>query len=468
MRHLSYFKVFVLFILVSCVDSEFDTPEESAIEPELTGTEVPLASVKNILAQNAEGIVTFRDTDTYFVGYVISSDVAGNFFREIIVQDKPENPTSGITIQLNQNALYTYYELGRKIYVNLNGLSATTENGIVQLGIRDGNSITEIPISLIANHITRSTEVATLVPLPIAIADFSDDTENLLISLPNSQFNRNEVLGATRKTFAGEATDEFDGIRILETCDARGRTLVSTSTFAGFKAVELPVGGGSIQGVLSRDFYDDFYILRLNTPEDISFDEGNRCDPDELKCGLANAEGIQILFEDNFSEQTRNRPIAGNGWTNFNEYGNQVWEAYTATGTNASQGVSARIDSYQSGDALTVCWLITPAIDLETKSNVKIRFETSSSFADGSELDVLFSSDWDGDKATITQANWLVLGEAFIIRDQDFFGDWYSSGIVNLSCTEGATGYVSFKYTGNTKDAFDGTYQLDNITITSD
>lgn len=468
MRHLNFFTVLIILVFVSCVDSEFDIPETSAIDPELTGTEVPLVSVKNILAQSTEGIVTFRDTDTYFIGYVISSDVAGNFFREVVVQDKPENPTSGITIQLNQNAIYTYYELGRKIYVNLNGLSATTENGIVQLGIRDGNSITEIPTSLIANHIIRSPEIATLVPLPIAIADFSDDTENLLISLPSAQFNRNEVLGTTRKTFAGEATDEFDGIRILETCDARGRTLVSTSTFAGFKAVELPLGGGSIQGILSRDFYDDFYILRLNTLEDISFDTGNRCDPNELKCGLADAEGTQILFQDDFSAQTRNQPITGNGWTNFNEYGNQVWEAYTATGTNASQGVSARIDSYQSGDALTMCWLITPPIDLQTNSNVKIRFETSSSFADGSELEVLFSSDWDGEQATITQANWLVLGDAFVIRDQDFFGDWYSSGIVSLSCAEGFTGYVAFKYTGSTKDAFDGTYQLDNITITSD
>ena len=54
----------------------------------------------------------------------------------------------------------------------------------------------------------------------------------------------------------------------------------------------------------------------------------------------------------------------------------------------------------------------------------------------------------------------------FIIRDQDFFGDWYSSGIVNLSCAIGETGYVAFKYTGSTQDDFDGTYQLDNIRIT--
>ena len=468
MNNLKYILGLSMLFCVACVDADFDIPEETAEEPEIKGTPVALITVKNALAQSTEAIVSFNDTDTYFTGYVISSDVSGNFYKELILQDQPENPTSGISIQINQNALYTFFEIGRKVYINLNGLSATTENGIVQLGIRDGNNITEIPISLMSQHLIRSTEITEIVALPLSIEEFSDATESLFISLPHAQFNRNEVLGATRKTFAGEATDEYDGIRILETCGTNGRTLVSTSTFSGFKSVQLPLGSGELQGVLSRDFYDDFYIVRLNTPQDIAFTETERCDPVELRCGIAETEGSRMLFTDNFTSQTRNQPITGNGWTNYSEYGVQVWEAYYATGTNASQGTSARIDSYQSGDALTVCWLITPAISLSENTNVKLRFETSSSFADGSDLEILFSSDWDGDQATITQSTWSILSDAFVIRDQDFFGDWYSSGIVNLSCTNGETGYVAFKYTGGTKEAFDGTYQLDNIRITAD
>ncbi|PHR89064.1 MAG: hypothetical protein COA80_17455, partial [Leeuwenhoekiella sp.] len=342
------------------------------------------------------------------------------------------------------------------------------ENGVVQLGIRDGNGITEIPASLIPKTVFRSTEVAELIPLPVTIANFSPELENLYISLEDAQFNRREVLGESPKTFAGEATDEFDGIRLLETCEPRGTTLVSTSTFAKFKSVALPEGRGSISGILSRDFYDDFYILRINTVEALSFSSTNRCDPAELQCGLAETEGGTVIFKDNFQTQTRNTSITGNGWTNFIEYGTQAWEAYTATGTNASQGISARIDSYQSGNPLSVGWLITPPIDLTSYSEVRIRFETSSSFADNSELDALFSTDWDGTLDGITQATWVVLGDAFVIRDQDFFGDWYSSGIVKLSCASGDTGYVAFKYTGSSAEASDGTYQLDNISITAD
>ena len=456
------------FFAGSCVETEFEIPDtaEQEIIPE--GTKVSLKTVLSNLAQSSEPVITFEETDTYVVGYVTSSDVAGNFFRELVIQDLPENPTAGITLQLNQTSLYTVFEPGRKVYVKLDGLSASEENGIVQLGIRDGNGITEIPESLILNHILRSTEVAELVPMPVSIADFSEELENLYVRLTDAQFNRREVLGESIKTFAGEATDEFDGVRRLESCDSRGSTLVSTSTFAKFKSVALPQGRGSIDAILSRDFYDDFYILRINNLEDISLSDQNRCDPDELKCGLAETEGPAVIFEDNFQTQTRNNPITANGWTNFMEYGTKSWEAYTATGTNASQGISARIDSYQSGDVLSVGWLITPVIDLSAYNNIRLRFETSSSFADGSELDILFSSDWDGTPAGVTQANWRVLGDAFVIRDQDFFGDWYSSGIVKLDCASGETGYVAFKYTGNGTDAFDGTYQLDNISITAD
>ena len=468
MKALTTLNFLLLLSTLSCVTTEFEVPEisETAVSPE--GTEVPLSSVINNLAQSSEPVIEYENTWTYFTGYVISSDVAGNFYHELVLQDAPENPTSGITIQLNQNAIYTVFEPGRNVYIYLDGLAATTENGIVQLGIRDGNGISEIPNSLIGKHVVRTTEVATLVGLPINIADFSEAYENLFISLQHAQFNRAEVLGASIKTFAGEITDEYDGVRLLETCDSRGRTLVSTSTFSAFKSVELPTGSGSIQGVLSRDFYDDFYIIRINTTAAIDFSDTARCDPDELLCGLADREGTTLLFEDDFSDQTRNNPIAGNGWTNFIEYGIQAWEAYTATGSNASQGVSARIDSYQSGDALSVCWLITPPIDLAGTTNARLRFETSSSFADNSDLEILLSTDWDGEATTITQANWSILGDAFVIRDQDFFGDWYSSGIVALSCALGETGYVAFKYTGSTQEEFDGTYQLDNISITAD
>ncbi len=255
----------VFFTFLSCVETEFEIPETTETEIDITGTEVSIKSVIDNLSQSTEPVISYRETDTYITGYVTSSDVAGNFYHELIIQDLPENPTAGVTLQLNQTALYTVYEPGRKVYVKLDGLSVAEENGVVQLGIRDGNGITEIPASVLSKTVYRSTEVATLIPLIVNITDFSPELENLHISLEDVQLNRREVLGENTKTFAGEVTDEFDGIRLLETCDNRGNTLLSTSTFAKFKSVALPKGRGSISGILSRDFYDDFYIIRVNT-----------------------------------------------------------------------------------------------------------------------------------------------------------------------------------------------------------
>jgi len=179
---------------------------------------------------------------------------------------------------------------------------------------------------------------------------------------------------------------------------------------------------------------------------------------------LATTAGAQVLFSDNFETQSVNSPISGNGWTNFIQAGTKPWEAYVDTGSNASLGISARCGSFNSGDASTISWLVTPQIPLSTATAATIQFKTSNSFSDGSEMEVLFSSDWDGVPANITSATWDQLSDATLVQDSTPFPDWIFSGIVDLSCIQ-ANGYFAFKYTGSGQAAFDGTYELDEIVI---
>ncbi len=458
----------VAFSFTSCVnDDNFDTPDLNFEEPELGGEVVTIASVKGNLGQSDDGIYSFEETNTFLEGYVISSDEGGNFFEEIVIQDKPENPTSGIVLQVDVNPLFTTYEFGRKIYIKLDGLTVTEANGVVQLGVRDGANISKLQSSLVNEFIYRSTDVAEITPVSVSISDFSEELESIYIQVDDVQFNRRDVLGENRITFAAETADEFDGERLLESCGDSPSAVLSTSTFSDFKSLLLPQGRGTINAVLSRDFYDEFYILAINSPADIHFDSNERCDPIDLACGQSDAQGATILFEDDFESYNLNKPIIENGWTNFIESGSQQWESYRATGTNASQGISAHIDSYQSGDVSSISWLVTPAIDLTSNPGARLRFETSNSFADGSELEVLFSKDWDGTAENIPNATWGIVLDAYITRDTDFFGDWYSSDIVDLSCETG-TMYIAFKFTGNRDAEFDGAYELDNVRITAD
>ena len=406
------------------------------------------------------------ENSRYVSGYVISSDEAGNFFEQLIIQDKAANPTAGIAILIDENPLYTYYEFGRKVFIKLDGLSVSEENGVFKIGKREGHSIEKIPASLRNNHIIRDAEVADIIPLELAITDFASDKENLFIRLNDVQFHRDEVLGNRILTFASESTDEFNGERILEVCPNNHQVILSTSTFSDFKSLHLPINSGSIDGILTRDFFDDFYTLIINSPEDIHFSDDNRCDPITINCGLSDIEGDTILFEDDFESQTRNALISGNGWTNFIEKGKVGFEAYKSSGSNASLGISARIGSFNSGDDSNIAWLISPLIDLNNHSNVALSFQTSNSFADKSDFLVLYSNDWNGNPANVTSSTWAVLTAANIVQDSDNFSLWIHSGLIDISCGSGRF-YIAFKYIGNGSTDYDGTYELDAIKITA-
>ena len=462
--------VFSMLALGSCVkDNSFDAPALEVEPANITGTEITMGALDALLAQeqetNGNSLLTFDgDDDSYFAGYVISSDQSGNYFEEIMFQDQPSSPTIGVKILIDENPLYITYEFGRKVYTKLAGLTVGLDSGVLSLGVRDGNSLGKISAAQMINYLVRENEVAEIVPMPISISEFTDARTNLYIRLTDVQFNRNDVLGMNRLTFAGEEGDLFDGERTLEDCSNNATAVFSTSTFADFKAVLLPDGRGTLVGILTKNFFGDTYNIVVNDPSTISFDSTDRCDPDEIDCGLAASTGPNVLFSDFFEAQIINQPISGNGWTNFIEAGSGTWEAYSESGTNASLGISARMGSFSSGDESSIAWLITPQIDFDAQDGETLKFKTSNSFSDGSTLELWISQDWDGEELTVTAATWALLPAAYIVQDDDNFGNWAASGNVALNCIKG-TAHIAWKYVGSGDEAYDGTYELDEIEI---
>ena len=449
----------------SCApDNEFNIPEQSQNNIELQ-TNTDLDAVLGAYFQSREKLVTFNE-NLIFEAYVVSSDEAGNFYKELVIQDSPANPTSGLNVKINLNSYFQFFNFGRKVYINLNGLGIAEENGIATLGLIQGKEVQNIPQSLISTHIMRSAEVAEITPLELKAIDFNDRRENLFIRVENVQFSRFLINDDHIFTFASEDNDEFDGERLLESCSGGFPFVFSTSTFADFKAFRLPKGSGYIDGILTRDFYDDFFTIYVNTPSDIHFTEG-RCDYPFIDCGIASAEGSKILFSDDFSSQKNLKPITGNGWSNIVQEGSRTWEAYTATGANASLGKSVRVRSSGSGDQKTTAWLITPKIPLDSNTGETLSFKTSTSFANGSLLEVLISTNWDGKEENLLKAEWKLLPAAYITQNSDYFGDWISSGLVDLSCvTEKA--YIAFRYNGSDLTYYNGIYELDDVVIAAD
>ncbi|GAL69668.1 DUF5689 domain-containing protein [Jejuia pallidilutea] len=334
----------VAFVL-SCVgDDNFGVPNITNENPDIPVEKITtFKAIKSLYEQAINGgntTVVVRD-DIYIEGYVISSDKAGNFFEELIIQNKiddsnPDNdPRLGFKIDINQSSLSDTYQLGQKVFIKLQGLTLGETSGVVTIGKGDAVNVQQIQATEYRDIILRTNDIVEIKPKVVALENLTEADENTLIQLQNMQLNRFE-LGAS---FASESFDEFDGLRLLESCESGIQIIMQTSTFSDFKSLIVPQGSGTITGVFSRDFRDNFNVLVINSSADINFDSTERCDPIDFSCGLATTIGTGNLLYEDFEPQRNNRPIEIDGWTNYIEAGTQAWEGYSSTSSNASLGV---------------------------------------------------------------------------------------------------------------------------------
>lgn len=456
MKTIKYIKLVVLFFAVlsvaSCVkDDDYDTPDTSVQEPTLDGDVVEIGSVAGNYDQEG-GNVTYEGTNTYMEGYVISSDEGGNYFEEIILQDKLENPTVGIRVLIDVNPLFTKYEVGRKVYVRLDGLTAGISNGVLTLGVAGSEFIEKIPAPLEEDVIIRSATVGTVVPRIMTIEELpsiSNDADgyrytNLFVQINDVQFNKNEVLGNNPLTYASEPGDEFDGERTLESCLSNESLVFSTSTFADFNGLLLPSGRGSVGGVLTKNFFGDEFNITVNDPTTVDLFDENRCDP------------VTGFYFDDFEAYNSTADLIAAGWTNENTSGgNTVWSL-----GDFDNNQYAQVSGFNSGENDIDAWLISPAINMDATSNEALTFDIQVNFDNGTILTVLYSTNFTGD---INAATWTNLNASIPTGPSSGFGDFVPVGPIDLSGVDGEV-HLAFFYEGSDPDATTR-YHIDNVSV---
>ncbi|MDG1038157.1 MAG: DUF5689 domain-containing protein [Polaribacter sp.] len=460
------FFVIISISFFTCVeDSDFTIPESLGIEENEDITKIldsigegtlQLKTIEQIKKLYISGNNPLEVTSNIVVkGYVISSDKSGNFYKEFYMQDAPENPTAGIKVALNFSNSYNKFNIGREIYIRLKGLyigETNSGNGIITIGGRVKNTnikeVENVTVNQISNHIYRSETTKEIIPKIIEFAGINETHIGTFITLENVFFDA-QLSG---KSYV-DPKEDFDTQRKIKTCLGLGydELLLETSSFSRFSNETLPEKAGSINAVVSKDFGGNFIVLNLNNTNDVDMNE-EKCSP------LPIANFTTTLLQENFDEQSGD--IAVLNWINHREKGTKSWRSYT---DSYAQSKAARVGSKNSGDLSTISWLITKGINLDTTSQEFLSFETSNSFANGSELEVLISADFDGDENNITAANWTLL-PAKIVSDGEGYKNWIHSTYVDLSSYSG-TVYIAFKYLGNSNVNFDGTYELDNIVI---
>jgi len=464
-----------LLFSFSCVpDGTFEIPNTSTTEPNIE-VNSSISKIKTALQQefnsNNKVIYTFpihENNPTYIQGFVVSSDATGNFYKKIILQDTSENPIAGIEILLNKPSLNTSYDIGRKLYIKLDGLSVSYDDGASSidptnltpgkyvLGFLDGSRVQNIPSTAIKNHLIRSAVVEKIKPTIVNLSTITEQHLNTFIRLENAQFEKTQL----QKSFSGEPNDEFDGFRYLFDCETENTIRLQTSTFASFKSTIIPNDKGGINAVLSKDYSSEFLVTIINSPSDISFYNNDRCDPVFLDCGISTGGDAIILLNEDFGNIKNNSALLAAGWSNINANGNRVlFKSKSSKGNRFME-----LSGYNSGENPLEVWLVSPTINLDASTNEKLSFETNTGYDNGKVMTVLVSSNFTGDQKSAT---WVQVDVALSEGPSSGYGSRFTkSGIVNIECLTGDF-HVAFKYVG-ADGGVTTTFQIDNIKITGE
>lgn len=206
-------------------------------------------------------------------GYVISSDHAGNVYKNLFVVT--EDGSQGIMLSINKSSLYTDYPLGSKIYIKLDNLCYGKQNGMVQIGL-----LPTQPEKYVVDPITPS-----IMNSNIVLGKDKKNEEELVIKtnasgklLTVKEINNNEKYLCTLVEISGVEFNEPGKtfVRNHSSTDNQINTMnlnyfaVPVSNYASFSGYKIPYGEGKLRGIMTR--YDGMYKtyrLIIRTIDDV-------------------------------------------------------------------------------------------------------------------------------------------------------------------------------------------------------
>ena len=154
---------------------------------------------------------------------------------------------------------------------------------------------------------------------------------------------------------------------------------------------------------------------------------------------------LVIIFNQDWEEDWH-------GWTQVNVEGEDAeWTIAEHSGNHY-----AYMNGYNHG--ANEDWLISPAFDLDSYSDVVLTFVTAMNYT-GPAIEVFFSNDYDGTDPNA--ANW----EPLTCELSSGSWAWTESGEISLDEFSGSNCYIAFKYTCDENEA--AAWEVDNILLVS-
>ena len=454
--------IIACFALAACVqDDDFTVPSSVGVEENenlndllsrIEAGEVQLITIEELKAQFiSDNEATEIVSEIAVKGYVSSSDATGNFYKEFFIQDKAEGATSAIKIALNQVDSYNQFNMGREVYVYLKNLylgEANGGDGVYTIGgaMNSDGEVEAFTANEVPMFLFRSGNTLNIVPKTVSALSSND--VGIFVTLSDVEFTTSSV----GQPYVSP-NDDYDTQHTIQRCTGFNYStfLLETSAFASFKNEVLPSGGGSISGVVSKDYYGDNLVLALNTSDDVQMN-GDRCE-------LLDINDFTELISEDFQSAIHNTNLDFPGWTNVAQEGAWVWRERVYSGNGYTE-----FSTYNSPDVVNIAWLISPGVDLDAQENEFLNFKMAQHHlqSDLNTAEVFVSTDYDG--SNVLGATWIPVS-ANLPNQSNSWYQFVDSGLIDLSSYSG-TLHVAFKVTGSgTDQTLDGAYQLDDFTI---
>lgn len=435
----------MLLFLGACVDTEYNTP--TLTDPDMIPPETATMTIAELKALHTNGD---NDTSeipegTVILGQVISSDQAGNIYKEIYIQDE----TGGILIRVDSSPLYPIYKIGQQLQINCDGLVLGSYGSNVQLGVpsiyNGSPAAGRIPTPLLGEFFVPGKELE-LVPEVTTVNEIRsnlDDYTGRWVEIQNIS-----VASSDRgKTYA-DAINEVTQNRYFNDGSTTNDVILRTSGYSDFAGDLLPEGTGTMHAIVSR-FRDDVQLY-INDPttDMVKFE-------DETPGGGGGTEPPLVNSVSESFNGTKYDDVAIEGWTNVVIEGGSAW-FYNEFDTNSYANISV----YNSGEK-RVTWLISPLLNVDAAESKNISFTTRQEFSTGASLKVYVSSDYDGLKEPEDDSyTWTEISATISDDGSDGYGTWTSSGDIDLSSYGNVV--VGFKYEGE-ETVNDGGYSIDDF-----
>lgn len=446
MNFKQYFKTaFVVAIAAlavsSCVDKDdWDTPPINC-NNKFDAPNISMADFK-ALAPTTTGYVLITE-DKIFDGYIVSSDENGNFYKTISFQDKPENPTAGLQMEIDRASNYADFPVGTHIRINAKGLRLGLDRGTVKIGSVDPKfDIGRIPGVLFGRYISavcngNTMDIATIKPTQLAsLADAKQSKYlNTLVSVSNVQFSNSE-LNKKYVDYVGGAG--IDTSRTIE--DVAGASAaLRNSGFSTYGSTLLPTKSGTITFVVSK--YNNDYQMLIRGLNDVQFDK------DRLLIQIETFESFVKGTED-FLPKYYNTSVIGSRKFFVQEYSSNKY---------------IQISGLNMG--LVKTHFVIP-VDFTKKS--KLSFKSNAGYFNGEVLKVYWSNNYDPANPTAPAVLNDITSQFDISKGKpgaSYEDSFRPSGTGTFAAT--GKGYIIFEYNSNSTGGVgvSTVMQLDEINV---